>query len=73
MQAHSDALTLLGPRPIIAGLSFGATRIFRLNQIVPGMGKGGRAMTDTCIDYNLHLPHNTLYIVRACLLAWIVL
>lgn len=23
VQAHSDALTLLGPRPIIAGLSFG--------------------------------------------------
>ncbi|DBB16361.1 TPA: hypothetical protein ACH3X3_014656 [Trebouxia sp. C0006] len=32
---HADRLTMLGPRPIIASLSLGATRIFRIRCMTP--------------------------------------
>lgn len=43
--AHSDRLTALGPAPIIASLSLGATRTFRLHRQqrlhLPGSGAAG--------------------------------
>jgi hypothetical protein len=41
-----------------------ATRIFRLNEIIPG-GPNQKASLESSIDYDICLPHNTLYIVRA--------
>lgn len=50
---HSDRLSMIGPLPTIASLSFGATRIFRLRR------------TDTCNStiFNIPLPNNTLLIM----------
>lgn len=70
--AHSDNTALLGPLPVVAGLSFGSTRIFRLEEIT-GCRKGG---TETGINYNIHIPHNSLYIVRGralpCVDGWML-
>ncbi|KAK9239470.1 hypothetical protein V1525DRAFT_398180 [Lipomyces kononenkoae] len=51
---HSDRLTYLGPMPVIASLSLGVTREFRLREI--------RTPAQT---YSLHLPHNSLLIMHA--------
>ncbi|KAK9366715.1 hypothetical protein V1509DRAFT_628889 [Lipomyces kononenkoae] len=51
---HSDRLTYLGPMPIIASLSLGVTREFRLREI------GTPSQT-----YSLHLTHNSLLIMHA--------
>ncbi|ODQ75888.1 hypothetical protein LIPSTDRAFT_48567 [Lipomyces starkeyi NRRL Y-11557] len=51
---HSDRLTYLGPMPVIASLSLGVTREFRLREIcTPSQ------------TYSLHLPHNSLLIMHA--------
>ncbi|KAK9323919.1 hypothetical protein V1517DRAFT_319237 [Lipomyces orientalis] len=51
---HSDRLTYLGPMPVIASLSLGVTREFRLREIcTPSQ------------TYSLHLPHNSLVIMHA--------
>ncbi len=49
---HSDQLSYLGPLPIIASLSLGCTREFRLKPVAGG----GRVMS-------IHLPHNSLLIM----------
>ncbi|KAK9374193.1 uncharacterized protein V1513DRAFT_446987 [Lipomyces chichibuensis] len=51
---HSDRLTYIGPMPVIASLSLGVTREFRLREIcTPSQ------------TYSLHLPHNSLLIMHA--------
>ncbi|KAI8814620.1 hypothetical protein BJ742DRAFT_786151 [Cladochytrium replicatum] len=53
---HSDALTMLGPRPVIASLTLGATRPFRFRKVpLP---------SDTqTFTYDVNLPHNSLCIM----------
>jgi len=43
--AHADRLTLLGVRPIIASLSLGATRLFRIRRAVAAADNGTAAAT----------------------------
>ncbi|KAK9454853.1 hypothetical protein V1511DRAFT_501157 [Dipodascopsis uninucleata] len=50
---HSDRLTNIGPMPVIATLSLGVTREFRLREITPN------AQT-----HSLHLPHNSLLVMH---------
>ncbi|KAK7203396.1 GRF zinc finger protein [Myxozyma melibiosi] len=56
---HSDRLTYIGPQPVIASLSLGVTREFRLRPMAPPSENSG---TQT---YSLHLPHNSLLIMHA--------
>ncbi|KAK9460681.1 uncharacterized protein V1516DRAFT_626074 [Lipomyces oligophaga] len=51
---HSDRLTYHGPMPVIASVSLGVTREFRL-----------RETTSSAQTYSLHLPHNSLLIMHA--------
>jgi alkylated DNA repair dioxygenase AlkB len=53
--AHSDKLTYIGPRPVIASLTLGATRTFRLKRIAKGDTK---AQT-----YDVLLRHNALLLM----------
>eukprot|EP00884_Botryococcus_braunii_P010896 jgi/Botrbrau1/19808/Bobra.0124s0051.1 len=58
--AHSDRLTSLGPRPIIASLSLGARRSFRLTR----KGLARLPADPSRIDrIDIPLPHNTLLIM----------
>ena len=60
---HSDHLNSIGPRPIIAGLSLGASRRFDLKS--QDDGSGLRAMLQ------LQLPHNSLCIMlEGCQEGW---
>jgi alkylated DNA repair dioxygenase AlkB len=52
---HSDKLTYIGPRPVIASLTLGATRTFRLKRVANGSIK---AQT-----YDILLTHNTLLVM----------
>lgn len=52
---HSDQLTHIGRRPIIAALSLGCTREFRIQ-------KRGHSRTDPI--YCVHVPHNSLLIMH---------
>ncbi|KAK9467730.1 hypothetical protein V1512DRAFT_235692 [Lipomyces arxii] len=52
---HSDTLTYLGPMPVIASLSLGVTREFRLRH----------RSSETVPTYSIHLPHNSLLIMHA--------
>lgn len=54
--AHSDNMALLGPLPIVAGLSFGSTRIFRLQEIT-GYRKGGTCLVLPLLALHLLTPH----------------
>ena len=56
---HSDFLLSLGPRPIIAGLSLGATRTFRLRS------------ADGSTVVSIPAPHNSLVVMRQdCQESW---
>jgi alkylated DNA repair dioxygenase AlkB len=56
---HSDFLLSLGPRPIIAGLSLGATRTFRLRS------------ADGATVVSIPAPHNSLVVMRQdCQESW---
>ena len=56
---HSDFLLSLGPRPIIAGLSLGATRTFRLRS------------ADGAAVVSIPAPHNSLVVMRQdCQESW---
>ena len=61
---HSDFLNPLAPRPIIVGLSLGATRPFRL-QRKEGAGSealgGGSAAATTTVD--VPMPHNSMVVM----------
>ncbi|KAK9475803.1 hypothetical protein V1514DRAFT_322783 [Lipomyces japonicus] len=50
---HSDQLTYIGPLPIIASISLGVSREFRLRKI-----------KDPLQTYSLHLPHNSLLVMH---------
>ena len=52
---HSDFLLSLGPRPVIAGLSLGATRTFRLRSHAD----------DPRVVVSLPTPHNSLIVMTA--------
>lgn len=55
---HSDGLTSLGPRPLVAGLSLGAQRPFQLKPR-PGSPGGERWK-----GVEVLLPHNSLLIMK---------
>ncbi|KAI5821321.1 hypothetical protein BZA77DRAFT_299226 [Pyronema omphalodes] len=64
---HTDEVTYLGPMTVIAGLSLGAEREFRIRRMMgQGDGKGseGRAEEKEG-QYSIHLPHNSLVIMHA--------
>lgn len=76
---HSDQLTYLGPMAVIASLSLGCAREFRVRRVcgsegweggekVGGEGgsgkKDGREEVDEGV-YSLYLPHNSLLIMHA--------
>ncbi|KAK9473280.1 uncharacterized protein V1510DRAFT_363746 [Dipodascopsis tothii] len=50
---HSDRLTYIGPMPVIASLSLGVTREFRVRET------GIHSTT-----YSIHLPHNSLLVMH---------
>ncbi|KIM57620.1 hypothetical protein SCLCIDRAFT_130065 [Scleroderma citrinum Foug A] len=58
---HSDQLTYLGPYPTIASLSLGASRTFRLREVVPS----DEISTRHARTFNVPLPHNSLFIMHA--------
>lgn len=53
---HSDQLTHLGAKPIIASLSLGCTREFRIKD---------RSVPPQRPVYSIHIPHNSLLIMHA--------
>ena len=65
---HTDQLTYLGPRPIIACLSLGVTREFRVRRIatvdesLPGMEA---STADAQGQVAIQVPHNSLLIMHA--------
>ncbi|KAM7204497.1 hypothetical protein V8F20_003613 [Naviculisporaceae sp. PSN 640] len=69
---HSDQLTYLGPRAIIASLSLGVTREFRIRRILP-LPQDSSPSSSASLDLDpnlsgqisLPLPHNTLLIMHA--------
>lgn len=59
---HSDQLTHIGPEPVIAGLSLGSTREFRLMH---------RRRPKEHPIYSIKLPHNSLLVMHAgCQETW---
>ncbi|KAK6331374.1 hypothetical protein TWF730_004456 [Orbilia blumenaviensis] len=81
---HSDQLTYLGPRTVIASISLGVEREFRLRRVAP-------VVVDTAVPFepdsevedgkewkwqpegqaSIHLPHNSLLIMHAeCQESW---
>lgn len=53
---HSDQLTHIGPHAVIASVSLGVTREFRLKNRDP---------SKPCAPISVHLPHNSLIIMHA--------
>lgn len=53
---HADSLTYLGPHPIIASLSLGCEREFRIRKMEPGVKNADTASA----PIGIHLPHNSL-------------
>ena len=53
---HADQLTYLGPHPIIASLSLGCEREFRIRKMEPGVKNADTASA----PIGIHLPHNSL-------------
>lgn len=53
---HSDFLGTLGPRPVIVGLSLGATRLFRLR-------RDGATPAEGNVVVSIPMPHNTAVIM----------
>ncbi|KAK9815974.1 hypothetical protein WJX74_000986 [Apatococcus lobatus] len=65
--AHADKMTLLGPRPIIASLSLGAGRVFRLRPSATAPLHQGREVS----FLDIQLQHNMLVIMwPPCQEAW---
>mmetsp|Transcript_70335 Transcript_70335/g.228624 ORF Transcript_70335/g.228624 Transcript_70335/m.228624 type:complete len:397 (-) Transcript_70335:38-1228(-) len=66
---HSDFLNVLGPRPVIVGLSLGATRHFKLRHVGAGE-EGARGEGDATV-VSIPMPHNTAVIMwDDCQEAW---
>ncbi|EER26701.1 GRF zinc finger family protein [Coccidioides posadasii C735 delta SOWgp] len=73
---HSDELTYLGPRAVIASLSLGVAREFRVRKVVPpdeANVDGSSSSSDTHPtsradiqgQISIHLPHNSLLVMHA--------
>ncbi|KAF3917693.1 hypothetical protein AA313_de0209785 [Arthrobotrys entomopaga] len=78
---HSDQLTYLGPRTVIASLSLGVEREFRLRRVAPVVldpydvpfepekseegGEEGEWKWESEGQLSVHLPHNSLLIMHA--------
>ncbi|KAH8719563.1 hypothetical protein GQ44DRAFT_687516 [Phaeosphaeriaceae sp. PMI808] len=63
---HSDQLTYLGPRPIIASLSLGVAREFRVRRILAQDDHHtDSARADAHAQIAIHLPHNSLLVMHA--------
>lgn len=67
---HTDDATYLGPMAVIAGLSLGVEREFRVRRVISPGRKGGDTKENDDDDdsegaYALHLPHNSLLIMHA--------
>eukprot|EP01134_Creolimax_fragrantissima_P008167 CFRG8167T1 len=76
---HSDSLNVLGPRPIIASLSLGAERSFRLDKVVDQSASGEfglcdwdeSAQTEKDEKFSIKLPHNSLIVMwEGCQESW---
>lgn len=61
---HSDQLTHLGPHCVIASVSLGVTREFRLKERLY-QTKEGTSTKKTGPGISIHLPHNSLTIMHA--------
>jgi alkylated DNA repair dioxygenase AlkB len=59
---HTDEVTYLGPQAVIAGLSLGVEREFRVRRMNPTT-KGDEMMENEGA-YAVHLPHNSLVIMH---------
>ncbi|MCJ1313453.1 hypothetical protein MMC25_007131 [Agyrium rufum] len=57
---HSDQLTYLGPLPVIASLSLGVARQFRVRRMVHG-----KLDANVTGQIAIHLPHNSLLVMHA--------
>ncbi|KAK3990087.1 alpha-ketoglutarate-dependent dioxygenase alkB 3 [Cladorrhinum sp. PSN332] len=80
---HTDQLTYLGPGPVIASLSLGVTREFRVRRILPPPplpsssssslenkddAEGGEETTGKLgPQISLHLPHNSLLVMHSAM------
>lgn len=67
---HSDQLTYLGPRAVIASLSLGVAREFRVRRIIPvdqSTLRANRPPEDADLEgqISIHLPHNSLLVMHA--------
>ena len=67
---HSDQLTYLGPRAVIASISLGVAREFRVRRVVPMDAETKRAdrsteEADLEGQISIHLPHNSLLVMHA--------
>ncbi|KAI8923578.1 hypothetical protein BC831DRAFT_403579 [Entophlyctis helioformis] len=60
---HTDKLTYIGPRPVIASLTLGATRTFRVRRNGHANANGTGAGSGGGQTYDLLLPHNSLLIM----------
>jgi alkylated DNA repair dioxygenase AlkB len=63
---HTDEVTYLGPMSVIAGLSLGVEREFRVRRVAPsepGRVEGKDEEKEGA--YAIHLPHNSLLIMHA--------
>ncbi|KAJ3313351.1 hypothetical protein HDV04_002157 [Boothiomyces sp. JEL0838] len=54
---HTDKMTYMGPRPVIASLSLGATRTFRLQKLK------APDSSELAQTYDILLPHNCLLVM----------
>ncbi|KAF8541247.1 hypothetical protein BDD12DRAFT_829881 [Trichophaea hybrida] len=67
---HTDEVTYLGPMSVIAGLSLGVEREFRVRRVAPSEpgrveGKDEGKEEEKEGAYAIHLPHNSLLIMHA--------
>ncbi|KAH6600471.1 hypothetical protein BASA50_002293 [Batrachochytrium salamandrivorans] len=58
---HSDKLTYIGPRPVIASLTLGATRTFRVRRLAQ-LSSSGQTL-QAAQTFDILLPHNSLLIM----------
>jgi len=64
---HADQLTYLGPRAVIGSLSLGVASEFRVRKIVAEgveYRKSDGTLADAQGQISIHLPHNSLLIMR---------
>lgn len=62
---HTDQLTYLGPKAVIASVSLGCVREFRVRRATRDEGEKGEESGEGEGAYGLWLPHNSLLIMHA--------